>query len=254
LKKTGFLNYFQEIDGSIVSTVPVYLTLSKQSLRVYNSVDASSMITHIKLDSIQRIDQTLLKTFCFDIIVNEVVKLKVLEISKIILCAYNDKEMHNWIKAILEFKECSIKKLKTDHNGKVLIDFSQINSVLNTKENVKEMDMENLYYDGTDTPFKRNVILSRDKAVNKDMTEIQEIMNLGKIAKLQLKRRLRGRLARTRMSAGAILRKEGLIKSLVEQRMEAVKKQENFLLKKENQNRKKRLLSNLKEKIKKLKV
>ena len=252
-KKTGFLNYYQGMDDKIATVIPIYLTLSREVLRLFQSVSESSLISSIHLNSIQRIDQSLKNTFCFDIIINEIVQLKTLETRKVILCANNLKIMNEWIKSILEFKECVIHEDSHEEKGKVLIDFSKTNRILTTNLSAKQMELENLYYDGTDTAYKNHIIKSKEEIVDKDMGEIQEIIKLGRIAKLQLKRRLRGRLANSRKMTSAFLNKVGM-KNLITNRISAIKQRENVLFTEEKRVRKKKLIEKLKNKLKKIKV
>jgi len=86
------------------------------------------------------------------------------------------------------------------------------------------------------------------------MKDIKDILKLGKIARLQLKRRLRGKLNKSRIATSMMLRKEGLVKSIIEKKMNMIKKTEQTLIKSENKKRKRMLIESLKKKIQRLKV
>jgi hypothetical protein len=235
-----------------VSTFPIYLKLTKKFLGLFSSITEKSLIFSINLDSIQRIDQSLKGTFCFDIILNDVLNIKILQTSKVSLCAYNQKEMQDWILAILQFKECSIATKSTDHNGKVLLDFTKINDLEKSKELSNEHSLNNVYYDSTDKAFKHEI--NKESLFKHEMKDIKDILKLGKIARLQLKRRLRGKLNKSRIATSMMLRKEGLVKSIIKKKMNMIKKTEQTLIKSENKKRKRMLIESLKKKIQRLKV
>jgi hypothetical protein len=253
--KTGFLNYLENtknLHKGNVSTFPIYLKLTKKSLGFFSSITEKSFVFSINLDSIQRIDQSLKGTYCFDIVLNDVLNIKILQTSKVSLCAYNQKEMQDWILAILQFKECSIATNSTDHNGKVLLDFTKINDIENYKSLSNEYSISNLTYDSTDKAFKHDI--KEESLFNHEMKEIKDFLHIGNIARLQLKRRLRGRLEKSRTATSMMLRKEGLVKSIIEKKMNIIKHTEQLLIKNENKIRRRMLIENLKRNIQILKV
>ena len=107
-EKTGVLNLMNALKKNVLQVKPSFISLTKLSINLFNSLNKNSLITSILLPDIQRITQHYPGTNCFDIMSkhNNVVP------KQTTLCAKNKIEFNQWISAILEFKKCEVTVVK----------------------------------------------------------------------------------------------------------------------------------------------
>lgn len=197
--KTGVINNIEGRPIAPTYTIlikPVYIMITSEKLILTKNEKRSNLIRSIPLVDVQRIDQHYVNTNCFDIIINQIVG-KNFRTGQMSLCANNPKEMDIWVKTILEFKECSIKGIRSvDHNGKIILDLDKINKYTDTVNKSKRYELNKLFYNGRDKAIKTNK--HKKKLIKKALKHIVHVSEKGEIASNQLNRQYRGRMLKTR--------------------------------------------------------
>jgi hypothetical protein len=258
-KKTGFLNYIQKRpseENKEITVYPIYVTLNKYTLSLFYSFDSLKLFKIIKLDSILRVALQYDKTYCFDIIINEI-EDKRLKTGILSLCAKNINEMKNWIRAILEFKECKIMKSKRKssipHQGRTLIDFNKINTLI--KKSKRTTSVSQISYNGNDKVSIRNPMKEEEKRIiSKEINKIIHTIHMTKIYKNQLRRKMVSQLRRTRGKTKGAYRTQKLLHSILLKKNYSEKKQYANMIKKLNTKRTTTLLRSISRRITEISV
>ena len=258
-KKSGYLNFIQNRPISpknIIIVYPIFVTINKFTLSLFHSYRATSLFKIINLDSIQRVDLAYKNTFCFDVIINEILAKK-LTSGPLTLCANSMSEMKDWIRSILIFKECKMKGssgAKIVHQGRTLVDFNQINNLIKQKGVMSNVNQ--LFYDTKvkvykDTHFK---IDQREK-IKKTVDDILESIKETKIAKNQMRTQFISQI-KNPIGGGlnAISRSEDMLKTIAARKSYVENQKVAHLFKFEHKKRTSRLLKSVKSKILSLKV
>ena len=257
-KKSGYLKFIQKRPSNSkreITVVPIFVSLNKFTFSLFRSFKSSSLFRLINLDSIQRVALQYDNTNCFDIIINDI-KTKKLHSGPLSLCAPNMNEMKEWIRAILEFKECKIKgesSSSVPHQGRTLVDFNKINNLI--KQTNVASSVGQLVYDGTDTyvkdtPFKRE----QRKQISQTISKIMETIHMTKMAKNQLRRHFVGKFKNARGMTSGAHREQEMFQNIIQKRQFAEKEKFATLLKSENSNRTMKLLKTVQSKITKMSV
>lgn len=264
-KKTGFLTYVQNRPNTSrkgkgkgeITVYPIYISLNQNTFSLFYSYDPSTLFKIVKLDSIQRVAIQYEKTFCFDIIINEIINKK-LRTGPLSLCANSLNQMKNWIRAILEFKECKIKKVtsqsRVPHQGRTLIDFNNINKLI--KKNVKKTtSVSQIAYDSNDTVHKESLNKIKEREIiAKQIKKIIHTIHMTKIAKNQLRRKMVSQLRKTRGKFKGAFRTENFLHSILLKRTYAEKEQYSNMISLLTTKRTSKMLKSISEKINKLSV
>jgi hypothetical protein len=175
-----------------ITVLPVFISITPSKLILTKDVKHSIILQSISLVDIQRIDQHYLGTFCFDIILNQIVDNR-LEAGQLSLCAKNEKEMNKWVNSVLEFKKCSLKGSKRiDHNGKLVLDLEKINEYTRNRTLTKDYELHDLFYDADNTAFTVNH--EKINKIKKSLDSISTLASKGDIAVTQIHRQYKGRL------------------------------------------------------------
>jgi hypothetical protein len=276
-KKTGYIfmpkEKFKFSPNNLpmqIKVIPIYLILTKNTLKFLMGPKEISMFNEIYLENIQKITQIYPNSFCFDLIENNVIENTLTKVP-ISLCSRNAINMQNWITAIQEFKECNINIANNydneDDNGngkensnddmqqKVLIDFEKINQLLKPHkmnlENSKEFDP--LYYN------KEGVNKNLNTKTN--MIEFSNVLNKivhtiegGNINEQKIKRNYNSEILKAQKFAFDFKKKTEILDELIQKRQMREKEKEEKLIKYETKARELRLLKAVLERIKQYKV
>jgi len=105
--KSGVLFMVEGLSKSsnMIVTKSTYITLDKKEINLHSNtkIDKNSILKSITLSNINKLSKSFKNSNCFDIDSKSFNTL-----NTIILCANSQKEMIEWIDAILSFKECGI--------------------------------------------------------------------------------------------------------------------------------------------------
>ncbi len=259
-RKTGFLNYLQNrptIKNNEITIYPIYVTLNQYTLSLFYSYESTTLFKIVKLNSILRVALQYDKTYCFDIIINEVEE-KRLKTGPLSLCANNINEMKEWIRAILEFKECKIIKNRRHssipHQGKTLIDFNKINTLIK-KNDKRTTSVNQITYNGNESIIQNNPEKEKQrKIISQQIDKIIHTLHMTKIYKNQLRRRLVSQFRRTRGKTKGVYHTQKLLRSMLLKKTVAEKKQYAKMIKKLNAKRTTSIMKNITDKIVKMSV
>ena len=251
--KTGRINFITKRPTApkyTITVLPVFIMITTDKLILTKDEKRSNFIRSIPLVEVQRIDQHYVKTFCFDIILNEIVGRK-LTAGQLSLCANNEADMNMWVNEILDFKKCSLKGMnEVDHNGKIVLDLEKINSF--TRNN-KNLALSKLFYNGKDKAIKpiKNLKTSQIKST---LTKILSESQKGEIASHQLKRQYSGRLMKARSFEHNIEGRAFNMKRMLANRMFREKEQEASQYSRRTAKKEVRILRNVQKEMSSMKM
>jgi hypothetical protein len=229
--------------------------LNLKSINLFLESSFRSLFNTIKIDKILRISQQqLLQPYnCFDVITNDIEQgVKVLVKGPITLCANNQKDMNDWINAILEFKECQIN-VQNVNNNKILVDFSKVNELLTekgTKAVPQAAQIKPLYYDNTNKAVNSSPMrVGKEIMIKKMMDNILSTIKKGNIKRTQVQRKMQNKLKEAKNFSMEVFKKEEIIKKIIEKRVEKEHQREEQMVKLEQKNKELELLKAVQRKI-----
>jgi hypothetical protein len=241
-----------------IIVIPIYLILTKNSLKFLMGPNEKSMFNEILLENIQKITQIYSNSYCFDIVENDAIE-KTLTKGPISICSRNEVNMKNWITAIQEFKECNIN-IQNHYNdidndimqNKVLIDFEKVNQLLKPQQKLNKIpkEFDPLFYNKEGYNKKPNNEIELSKVLNKIVYTIEgENINEKKIT-----RNFSSEILKAEKFAFDIKRKTKILDDLIQKREMREKDKEEKLIKYETKARELRLLKAVLGRIKQYKV
>ena len=229
--------------------MPVFIMITTDKLILTKDEKRSNFIRSIPLVEVQRIDQHYVKTFCFDIILNEIVEKK-LTAGQLSLCANNDVEMNMWVNEILSFKKCSLNGINSvDHNGKIILDLAKINSY--TKKS--KGSISKLFYNGKDKATRPSRS-RKSSVIKKTLTKIISQAQKGELAAHQLRRQFAGRLMKARAFEQTIEGRQFNLKRLLSNRMFREKEQEASEYSRRNTRKELKILKNVQNEMSSMQI
>jgi hypothetical protein len=255
--KNGFLNIIDKEIGRRIQTKKVRVTLTKESLKMFSTMDENSLVATIHLDNIHKIsqDKRFFQTNCFDLVTNLADSMqKVLHMSRLTFCTEKTSEMSEWMHFILELKECKVNE--KNKNSKVLLDFNEINKIKNSQEksiNGSEEDL-GLWYDNTGRTSLNNALNVKDRIIHQTVKNLIKNMQTHQIEENKIKRTLNDQLKEARHFTREIENKNESVKDIINKKIE---KQIDINLKNVNikaADKEVQLIKAMAEKIKDMKV
>jgi len=179
-------------------------------------------------------------------VINKITSDDKLNQGPLMICAKDEKKKQEWVDAILSFKHC---KIDSKGNGKLLVEFKKVNEL-----NQKGSALQKLYYDANDKAVKvtshgRDV----SSAVHQKIQEISKNMKMGDIAHDKVRRTLQTKLNQAKLVTVTALKKENLIKNVIDKKIRHEALKEEKIMKLEHKERELSILHKLNEDIIKIK-
>jgi hypothetical protein len=255
--KNGFLEIIDKESPRKVQTKKVRVNLTKESLKMYTTMDDNSLFATIQLDNILKIsqDKRFFQTNCFDLVTNLAdSQEKVLHMSRLTLCTEKTYEMSDWMHFILELKECKVNQKNKD--SKVILDFNEINKIKNRQNKSINGNEENLglWYDNTGRSSTNNALNVKDRIIHQTVKSLINNMQTHQIEENKIKRTLNDQLKEARHFTQEIEKKNEIVKDIINKKIE---KQIDINLKNVNikaADKEVELIKAMAEKIKDMKV
>ena len=246
--KTGLLYLFNSHGkiGKILKSKEMFIKLTPNIFSISKSLK-SLPLHRIPLNMILRITQIYLKTFCFDIV------LVHFPFDRLTICTRSHKQMNEWIHAILAFKHCKSNVSREIRNNNTLLKFSNITSSISN--GYQGNDLHSLYYNNRDTAFRNNIhTIVRDSNINKHISNIVKTIKMGHLAHFQMRRQYAGRIKDAKKFASKVLKKDEMIKKIIQKPAQKERLKETNLLNLEHQHKEIKMLREVENKIRKMKV
>lgn len=242
--KTGKINFLIKRPVAPTNTItimPVFIMITTDKLILKKGEKKTNYIRSIPLVELQRIDQHYVNTFCFDIIIDEIVGKK-LKAGQLTLCANNLAEMNMWVTTILDFKRCSIGVNSVDHNGKLVLDMNELNKFTRSGKS----SLSNLFYSGKN---KRRAKSRKEMKLSKTLSSMITSAQKGEIASHQLRRQFSGRLMKARSFEHEIEGKSYNLKRILANRVFREKEQEASAYAQRTARKEMRILRNVQQQM-----
>ena len=257
--KTGFVNLIQERPLSqnnyTIKVSPIFAKININNFSLFISYKSKKPLFIIPLKDIQRIDKHYLNTFCFDIIISKLNKSFQFSKGALSLCSNSLHEMQKWVKSILEFKQCQISNELVDHN-KLIIDFDNVNKAKSQQSSLsKHYQLSDLYYNGKDKIRKKTrMTTNTSRTINKAFRKLMSSITRGNLAKENIRRIFRGKLAKARNFRQNVSTREYFLKSHITRKINQERDKELRRLERINSPKTLHLLSSAVTQIEEFKV
>lgn len=218
-EKKGFLEIIQNQDSSSkkINLVMTRVVLNPDNLKLFTTMEESSLFTTIHLDSILKISQEekFKDSGCFDIILNKAFAVeKFLQKRRITMCAPDKVKMGKWVHSIFEFKECS-SQYPSPKGAKIVLDFNEVNKI--KKHDNK--DMWNLWYDNTKKEYP-NKLTNKENVITHTVKKLITNFEMKNYAQAKVERELEGQLKKAQEFSREMDRKHELIERIVKKKLE----------------------------------
>ena len=251
--KQGFLEIIDREAEKKVETKKVRVLLTKDSIKLYTTMNENSLFATVHLDNIMKVtqDKKFYHTYCFDLVTNiaESTDL-VLHMSKLTLCAENSLDMDDWNYFILELKEC---KLNQNNSSKVVIDFNQINKI--KKKNSQSIEDSGIWYDNSNRSKQKYTTVSvRDNLIHQTMKNLMQNLKTNQYDEIKLKRNLNDKLVEARKFTNELEKKSQIVKEIIEKKIEDQMNNNLKLVKTKAQSKEVKLIKAMVQKIQNIKV
>jgi hypothetical protein len=235
-----------------IHTVPVFVSLTMESLNVQMGVELKTLFALVKTVNILKITKKFKNANCFEILEDDIVE-ESLSKNPIVLCASNSKSLANWVRALQQFKDCIYNTDSKMTETETLIDFNRVNQLLKTpKGKVTKFD-EGLFYDKAPLPIVRKE--TRIETVMK--TELEKIVGLlerGRINEMNKKRTMDAKLKGAENIEKDIRNKKAMIDKILDTRANKDKENDEKLKADEEKKRELQLLKAVRARISQYKV
>lgn len=219
-EKKGFLEIIQNQDSSSkkINLVMTRVVLNPDNLKLFTTMEESSLFTTIHLDSILKISQEekFKDSGCFDIILNKAFAVeKFLQKRRITMCAPDKVKMGEWVHSIFEFKECS-SQYPSPKGAKIVLDFNEVNKI--KKDDNK--DMWNLWYDNTKKAYSNKSLTNKENVITHTVKKLITNFEMKNYAQAKVERELEGKLKEAQEFSREMDKKHELIERIIKKKLE----------------------------------
>jgi hypothetical protein len=264
-KKTGYLFIHKNkeaITKKELYLLPIRCTMTKASLNLFLSNDASTLFKSIKLPSIERISQqkVLKDNHCFDVIMSEKKDGEMVDIVGPTLCTKTKEEMQSWAEKILKLKESLIQIKNEDKNVELMRDFHKVKELLKEEktkgpEKLPEKErIKQLFYNSADKATRKNPAnVVQEQIITKSITTIMKDITEADLEKNKVQRTMKDQLQKARKFAEEVHKKNEKIEEIIEKKEESEMKKEANLIIQKAETKEKQLLDAVRKRIVKMK-
>lgn len=219
--KKGFLEIVDKDEGNKIVTKKVRVTLDKESLKMYTTMNENSLFATVQLDNILKIsqDKKFFQTNCFELITNLAEDI-VLHKSRLTICNENNSEMSEWMQTILELKECKVNQNYKD--SKVVLDFNEINKIKRKQEETMKSSQEDLglWYDNTKNNNSKMSVSIKDRIIHQTVKNLIKNLQANEVIENKIKRTLNDQLKDARKFTNQLEQKSNIVNEIIHKKIE----------------------------------
>ena len=248
--------------------VQIYVKADSSKIDFYQSLEPQSQFHEVTMKNFIKIGQNFKGTTCFDIVSSSQPSADKPFDTKdkrgsLTLCTLKVKEEQNWVRGLLDLKEC------TQGKGHFLADFSSVNQSIEkakeegNKHNPSVSSNTSFYYTNgggvyeSYSPIKHEIgkitVTNKYDAIGRATEAIQETIKESTLKAVKVKKELAKKLMDVKKTHTAVVKKKEILQRLIESREQVEKQHHETILKQEHDNRQLSILKKANEEIKKVK-